>query len=123
MIVACSRSAMTAIWPAPITTRHCATGRSGKRARAAKRAPLRAGALLCGRDGRGVEPHELDALTRAGERESAMLQIERVAAENLVPPAGERLHLGAIAGREQLQIFGIGDEARGDVVLLGAQFQ
>src|SRR6202034_1490554 len=68
-----------------------------------------------------AEPHQLDALARGGEGEPAVLEIERVLAEELVAPAVERAHAGVVVGGDALEIIAVGDELHGDVVLLAAQ--
>src|SRR5260221_7793651 len=70
-----------------------------------------------------AEIDQLDALARSGEGDTALLEVERVAAEELEAPAGQRAHLGAVIGGDHLEVVGIGDQLLRHAALLAAVFE
>src|SRR5260221_1913519 len=67
--------------------------------------------------------HQLDAVMPGGQRELAMLQRQRVLAEDVPPPAGERPYRRVVVGRDRFEIVGRGDQLLRDVVILTALLQ
>src|SRR5260221_3993055 len=63
---------------------------------------------------------QLDALATGGEGDAAVLEIEGVAAKQLMTPAGERADRRGVVGGDHLEIVGIGDQLLCHVVLLAA---
>src|SRR5260221_2108514 len=66
------------------------------------------------------EIDQLDALAAGGEGDAAVLEIEGVAAKQLMTPAGERADRRGVVGGDHLEIVGIGDQLLCHVVLLAA---
>src|SRR3981081_4146871 len=67
-----------------------------------------------------AESAQLDALAAGGEGDAAVLEIEGVAAKQLMTPAGECADRRGVVGGDHLEIVGIGDQLLCHVVLLAA---
>src|ERR1041384_8366021 len=64
--------------------------------------------------------HQLDAIAPGGQREPAVLQRQRVLAEDVSAPARQRADRRVVIGRDGFEIIGRGDQLLGDMVILAA---
>src|SRR3954469_2272943 len=67
--------------------------------------------------------HQLDAVASSGQRQLAVLQRQRILAEDLSAPPRQRADWGVVIGRDRLQIVSRGDQLLRYVVILATLLQ